>query len=68
VLPPSPTEDRLAETIDDRFILPNGIMKCLYKLGKGSLNNGYVDNGFLNKYEKNLKIENFYEYVLLLIN
>jgi hypothetical protein len=25
------------------------------KIGKGSLDNGYLDNKFLNKYEKNLK-------------
>jgi hypothetical protein len=43
-----------------------------YKKGKGSLDNGYLnnfDNNFSNKYEKNiLKIEKLYGYILILID
>jgi hypothetical protein len=41
-----------------------------FSYGKGSIDNDYLDNldnGFLNKIRKILKIEKKYEYVLLLI-
>jgi hypothetical protein len=34
------------------------------QIGKGSLDNGYLDNGALNKYKKNLKNNVFYRYIL----
>jgi hypothetical protein len=40
-----------------------------FKYGKGSIDNGYLDNfenRFSNKYEKILKIKETYEYVLIL--
>jgi hypothetical protein len=47
------------------------VSKYGFCIGRGSLDNGYLDNfdnEFLNKYEIDLKIKKSYKYVLLFID
>jgi hypothetical protein len=48
------------------YLIWENLQKARDPLTKGDLDN--LDNGFSNKYEKNLKIEKNYKYVLLFID